>query len=66
MKIELNKRNDENIDIESENDSSEKNDENDFRYFKNNIFLKSDESECENEDYTNDEIDDEKNSDDEN
>lgn len=65
MKIEFDNRNDKNIDIENENNSNENDDEDDFRHLKNNTFLKSDESECESENYTNDEIDDEKNNDDE-
>lgn len=66
IKIKLDKR-DENIDIdiESRNDNSENDNENDFRYFENNTFLKSDESECESENYINDETDDEKDSDNE-
>lgn len=66
INIEFSKRDDENIDIESENDSSENDDANDFRHFKNNIFLKSEESEYESENYTDDESDDEKDSDDKN
>ena len=65
MKIELNKLDNKNIDIENENDSSKNDDENNFRHSKNNTFLKSDESEYKNKDYTDDETDDKKNSDDE-
>jgi len=66
MKIELDKRDNKNINIESRNDSNENDDKNDFRHLKNNTFLKSDESNYESEDYTNDETNDEEDSDNEN
>ena len=60
MKIELSKQNNKKIDIKSENNSSEKNDENNFQYFDNSIISKSDESKCKSKDYTNDKTDDNK------
>ena len=66
MIFEHSKRDDENIDIESGNDSSENGVENGFQHFENNIFVKSDESESESENYADDENDDEKDSDDKN
>jgi len=65
MKIELGKRDDEDTDTESRNDSSEKGGGDGFRYFEDNTFLESDESGCGSEDYTDDETDDEEDSDDE-
>ena len=63
--FEHSKRDDEDIDIENKNDSSENGAENGFQHFENNIFVKSDENEFESEDYADDENDDEENSDDE-
>ena len=65
MKIELGKRDDEDTDTESGNDSSEEGGGDGFRYFEDNTFLESDESGCGSEDYTDDETDDEEDSDDE-
>lgn len=58
------KRNDENINIKSENDSSKKDVKNDFQHFKNNIFIKSNESEFKSENYADNENDDKKDNDD--
>lgn len=66
IKIELDKRDDKNTDIENKNDSRKHDDENNFRHLKNNTFLKNDESEYESENYTDDESDDKKDSDDKN
>ena len=65
MRIELDARDDEDIDIESGNDSSEEGDGDDFWYFEDKTFLESDESRLGSEDYMDDETDDEENSDDE-
>jgi len=61
MKIELDKRDNKNTNIENKNDSNKN--ENCFRHLKNNTFLKSDESEYKSENYTNDETNDEDNDD---
>jgi len=64
MKIELGKRDDEDTDTESGNDSSEGGGDG-FRHLEDNTFLESDESGFGSEDYTDDENDDKEDSDDE-
>jgi len=66
MIFEHSKRDDENIDTESGNDSSENGAGDGFQHFEDNTFVKSDESEFGSEDYADDENDDEEDSDDEN
>ena len=55
IKIKLSKRDDEDTNIKSRNNSSKESSGNSFRYFKNNNFLESNESRCRSEDYTDDE-----------
>jgi len=64
-KIVLGKRDDEDTDTDSGNDSSEDGGGDGFRHLGDNTFLESDESGYGSEDYTDDEIDDEEDSDDE-
>ncbi len=66
MIFEHSKRDDEDTDTESGNDSSENGAEDGFQHFEDNTFVKSDESEFGSEDYADDENDDEEDSDDEN
>ncbi len=66
MKIKLDKWDNENTNTESENDSSENSDRNGFQHLKNNTFLKSNKSEYESEDYTDNKTNDEKDSDNKN
>ena len=65
VKIEHGKRDDEETDTESENDSSEDGGGDGLRHLDDNTFLESDESGYGSEDYIDDETDDEENSDDE-
>ena len=65
MIFEHSKRDDEDTDIESGNDSSEDGAGDGFQHFEDNTFVKSDESESGSENYADDENDDEKDSDDE-
>ena len=65
IKIKFGKRDDEDTDTESGNDSSKEGGGNGFRHFEDNTFLESDESGCGSEDYTDDETDNEEDSDDE-
>ncbi len=66
MKIELDKRDDKNINIKNKNDSNKNDGENDFRHLENNTFLESDESKYGSENYIDDETNDEEDSDDKN
>ena len=66
MIFEHSKRDDEDTDTESGNDSSENGVGDGFQHFEDNTFVKSDESEFGSEDYADDENDDEEDSDDEN
>lgn len=63
IKIELDKLDNKDINIESRNDSNEKSGENDFRHLKNNTFLESDKSGFGSENYIDDETNNENNDD---
>ncbi len=63
MKIELDKLDNEDTNIESGNDSSEESGEDDFRHLEDNTFLESDESGFGSENYIDDETNDEDNDD---
>jgi hypothetical protein len=65
MIFEHSKRDDEDTDTESGNDSSEDGAGDGFQHFEDNTFVESDESEFGSEDYADDENDDEEDSDDE-
>jgi hypothetical protein len=65
INIEFGKRDDEDTETESGNDSSEDSGGDGFRHLEDNAFLESDGTEYGSEDYTDDETDDEEGSDDE-